>query len=83
MIYHMMYMATQEKTTKQINGIFKDLLWGFDPKMGRRKTPLVAWSRLTQPRESDGLGFKDYMMHAKALLYKWVAWALDKDTEWA
>lgn len=30
MIYHMMYKATSEMTTKQINYIFKDFLWGFD-----------------------------------------------------
>lgn len=45
--------------------------------------PLFAWSRLTQPKETRGLGFKDYMAHVDALLYKWIARALDDPTtEW-
>lgn len=43
----MMYMATPEKTAKQINRVFKDFLWGFDPETGKWKMPLVAWSRFT------------------------------------
>lgn len=67
----------------QTNWIFKDFLWGFDHETRRRKTPLVAWSRLIQPRECGGMGLKDYMAHANALLNRWVARALDDNTiEW-
>lgn len=48
-VYHMMYMATPKGTVRQINKIFKDFLWGFDKEIGRQKTPLVAWKRMTQP----------------------------------
>lgn len=84
MTYHMMYTATPASTTKKINRIFKDFLWGFDREIGKRKTPLVAWSWLTQPRECGGLGFKDYMTHSEALLSRWVTRVLeDSSTEWA
>lgn len=76
-IYHMMQMATPGKIAKLVNQIFKDFLWGFDSKTGRRKIPLVAWSRLIQPKEHGSLGFKDYMAHADALLSRWVAKVLE------
>lgn len=51
---------------------------------GKRKTSLVVWSRLMQPKEIGGLGFKDYMICANTLLRTWVAKALDDtNTEWA
>lgn len=57
---------------------------GFDTKTGRRKTPLVAWTKLVQPREDGGLGFKDYIVHVDALLSRWVSKALeDLNMEWA
>lgn len=48
-IYHMMYIATLVGTTKQINRMLKDFLWGFNKEVGWRKTLLVAWKGLTQP----------------------------------
>lgn len=67
----------------QINKLLKDFLWGFDRSLGQRKTPLVAWKKLTQPREHGELGFMDTKAYAQALLSKWVSKALiDPSTEW-
>lgn len=64
--------------------MLKDFLWGFNKEAGRRRTTLVAWSRLTQPKEDGGLGFKDGESHSQALLCKWITQALDDpSTEWA
>lgn len=50
----------------------------------RRKTPLVAWKKLTQPWDQGGLGFIDFETHAQALLRKWATlfMALSKDFTW-
>lgn len=77
-IYHMMYMTTLTTTIDQINRLFEDFLWGFHVEMGRRKTLLVAWSRLTQHKEKGGLGFKDYLTHANVLLNRWVERGLEE-----
>lgn len=46
--------------------------------------PLVASSKLTQPREIGGLGLKNYMTHVDMLLSRWVEKALnDTKFEWA
>lgn len=45
--YHMMYTNASTTTLTQINRIFKGFLWGFDKTLGWRKTPLVAWHKLT------------------------------------
>lgn len=76
----MMYMTALEKTADQINRLFKDFLWGFDIKIGKCKTLLVAWKSLTQQREDGGLGFKDYTTHVEALLRRWVAKGLEDTT---
>lgn len=47
--YHMMYTSASVTTLEQINRLFKNFLWGFDKTTGHRKTPLVAWHKLTQP----------------------------------
>lgn len=79
-----MYMAPPKGTIRQINQIFKGFLWGFDKETGRRKTPLVAWQRMTQPQDARGLGLKDYMAHSMVLLSKWVTKAIDEPhSEWA
>lgn len=79
-----MYTDAPITTLKQINMIFKYFLWGFDQVLGQRKTPLVAWHKLTQPREKGGLDFIDCKMHVQAVLNKWVSKALlDPTTEWA
>lgn len=45
---------------------------------------LIAWQRMTQPREARGLGFKDCTTHSMALLTKWVTKAIDNpQSEWA
>lgn len=81
--YHMMYNAASTSTLKQINRIFKDFLWRFDKVTSHRKTPLVAWHKLTQPIEHGGLGFIDCKAHSQALLSKQVSTALpDPTTEW-
>lgn len=80
----MMYIATPTCTIKQINRMLKEFLWGFNKEVGQRKTPLVTWKCLMQPRENGGLGFKEGGTHAQALLSKWVTKGLDDpDTEWA
>lgn len=77
-MYHMMYTAAPTSIIQKINQFFKDFLWGFDKGMGRWKTLLAAWLKLTQPRDRGGLGFMDCKTHAQALLSKWVAKALTK-----
>lgn len=82
--YHMMYTSTPVTIIQQINCLFKYFLWGFDRETKRQKIPLVAWKKLTQPREKGGLGFMDCKMHANALLSKCVSKALIEPTsEWA
>lgn len=50
---------------------------------GKCKTPLVAWSFLTQQREKGGLGFKEYTTHVDALLNRWVARGIEEpNSEW-
>lgn len=80
----MIYTLAPATTIQQINHLFKDFLWGFDKETSGRKIPLVAWTKLTQPREKGGLGFMDCKTHANALLSKWVSKALiDPTSEWA
>lgn len=80
----MMYIKTPIGTTKQINRMFKYFLWGFSKDRVTRKVPLIAWNRLTHPREDGGLGFMDCLTHLQALLSKWITKALDDPTtEWA
>lgn len=82
--YHMIYTSTPTSTIQQINHLFKDFLWGFDRETGRRKMPLVAWKKLTQPWDRGGLGFMDCKIHVNALLSKWVSKALiEPSIEWA
>lgn len=82
--YHIMYSTMLASVLQQINCIFKDFLWGFDKGTRIRKMPLVAWNKLTQPRDRGGLGFIDDKTHAQALLRKWVLKALiDPSLEWA
>lgn len=76
-IVSMFTICSPQGAIKQINRIFKDLLWGFDKGTRCHKTSLVAWYRMTQPWDSRGLGLKDCMAHSKALLSKWVTKAID------
>lgn len=64
LIYHMMYVETRIGTTRYINRLFKDLLWGFFTNGSTRKVPLIAWERLAQPKEKGGIGFKDCLTHS-------------------
>lgn len=80
----MMYIEIPIGTIKHINRMFKDFLWGFSKDGTTRKILLIAWGRLTQPREVGGLNFLDCLTHSQALLSKWIAKALDDPTtEWA
>lgn len=83
-IYHMMYVETPIGTTRYINKLFKYFLWGFSKDGENRKVPLIAWDRITQPREKSILGFKVNFTHLQALQSKWIAKALDDpSTQWA
>lgn len=80
----MMYVETPIGTTRYINRLFKEFLWGFSNDGSNRKVLLIAWDRLTQPRERGGLRFKDCFTHSQALLNKWVSKALDDpSSKWA
>lgn len=80
----MIYNYASITTLKQINHLFKDFLWGFEKDTGHRKTPLVAWHRLTQPKDRGGSGFVDCKTHFQTLLSKWVSKALlEPTTKWA
>lgn len=67
------------KSTRYLRISYGDLI-----EIRKRKTPLVTWTRLTQPREYGGLGFKEYVAHAwDALLSRWVAKSMeDTQSEW-
>lgn len=83
-IYHMIYVETPIDTTRYINMLFKDFLWGFLKDGTTRKAPLIAWHKLTQPWEKGGLGLKYCFTHAQALLRKWISKALDDPhTKWS
>lgn len=73
----MMYMATRTQVLPSLNQIFKYFLWGFNKESGHKKTFLVAWQKHTQgPCKKGLLDFKDCMIHAQALLSKWVSTSL-------
>lgn len=46
-IYHMMYIETPIGTTKYINCLLKDFLWGTFEDGSTWKIPLITWKRLT------------------------------------
>lgn len=53
---------------------------GFDMDTRERKTLLVTWHKLTQPRDRGGLDFINFKTHAQALLSKAL---VEPRTEWA
>lgn len=77
-----MFVQMTKMIKDALDNIFKNILWGF--RKGGSKVPLVAWQCITQPKDQDGLGFKDLTDHANMLLNRWTMKLLDNpNSEWA
>lgn len=67
---------------KQLEGIYKDFLWGYTIE-GKPKKALVAWGDVTFPKGEGGLGVIAFQSHAIALKMHWISEILNQnDLQW-
>jgi hypothetical protein len=77
-IYTMCSVKVHDTNLKSIDRVIRHGMWRGSDKDGKGKL-LVAWSKVTTPKDKGGLGLKNLRMVNEALLVKYLHKLYNKD----
>ena len=81
-IYYLMLLEFTVAGYKELEAVCRQFLWGFQVG-GQAKVPLVAWSKICQPRSEGGLGVTEFKTQAQIYKLCFLAKILDNHpTDW-
>jgi hypothetical protein len=63
-VFYLMLLDFTQAGYRKLEAISRSFLWGFRPD-GKAKSPLVAWSKITNSKAYGGLGVIDFQRQAR------------------